>query len=138
MDGVRTPAPPLRTRDPIRIKSKRDAARRPPRSIFAEDAPDDLGFGLVDVPLAGDRLPIGADRSYDIVAEAQPATSFALFDTATLATPRFVREVRQENRKTAFIVPLRPTCSDVTSPSDSVTSRTPTNRMRLKSPAISF
>jgi hypothetical protein len=53
---------------------------------------------LVDVPLAGDRLPIGADRSYDIVAEARPATSFALFDTATLATRRLVREVRQENR----------------------------------------
>jgi hypothetical protein len=74
-----------------------------------------LGFRRVDRAIAADRLAIYLELLDDVIAIRVTAARFAKLDTATQPAARLVGEVQ---RKRAFIVPLRPTCRCVTSPSD--------------------
>src|SRR6185503_3708042 len=101
---------------------------------FPEDAAHDLGLGRVDAALAAHRLARGVVALHHIIAVAEAAAGLARLDAAAHAAPGLVREVLEEE---AFMVPLRPTCRCVISPSGRVMIFTPANAMRLKTSATS-
>ena len=63
---------------------------------FAKDAADDLGPGLIDLPLAARLLAIAVEMLHDVVAVAEAATRLTLLDAAAQTAVGLGGEVFQE------------------------------------------
>lgn len=112
-DGGVAPSIAERTAHAFAVKVKRDGARRSTGGKLVEDAPHDLCLALVDAALATHRLAGGVVALHHVVAIAEPPP--ALPASTRPCMPRRVLSARSL-RKSAFIVPLRPTCRCVISP----------------------
>ena len=81
-DGGVAPGPAARTGDPVGIEVPGDRPGRLAGGELPEDAPDDLGLGLVDLPAAMDRLAPGVMLADDVVAVAESPARPAFPDPA--------------------------------------------------------
>ena len=57
----------------VTIEASRDGARRPPRSVFAEDASNDIGLNLIDFAQAAHWLAAIVELLHDPVAVGETA-----------------------------------------------------------------
>jgi len=84
------------TGDAFLVEVARDGARADAGGEVAEDAVHDIGLGLVDLPIAPDRLALVVELLDDLVAVAEPAARLAVLDAPAQAAMRLGGKVLQE------------------------------------------
>ncbi|KGJ01957.1 hypothetical protein IT41_18875 [Paracoccus halophilus] len=97
-DGGVAPELASRTRDTLLIQGAGDCARTHAGGKLAENAPDNIRLGFVDLPIPANGITARIELFDDIVAKAQAATRFAVLDAASNAAMGFGSEVFQEQR----------------------------------------
>src|SRR5262249_39557733 len=98
VDGRRSPAAALWTKDAFGIEVEGDATGRLADGIFIKDPRDDRRLGLVDLTSPGGYLTMSIDLAQHVIAIAEAATRAALLDPAAQAAAGLGREVLEEKR----------------------------------------
>jgi hypothetical protein len=93
-----SPGAAERTGNALMIQVGRDRPWAPSGRKFAEDAPDDPCFGLVDRTLAAERLALAVRALDNVIAVAESPTRLALLDAPLETAMGLGREILQKKR----------------------------------------
>lgn len=89
---------------------------------LSENLSDDLCLIVIDGALTGAHLAVFAETAHHVIAIRFAAPGTTGLDAPAQATTGLLP---RSFRKSRFMVPLRPKCNSLISPSDNVTIRTP-------------